>query len=787
MTLIEGYKNFAISSQLYSPEEIGHIPNNVIREKIKRYFERQPGWLLVYDNADRYEEIQDFLPQSGGHVLATSRSRFWPEGSMIDIEEMTIKEAREQYQQIRNGDDPEILIDLLVSETLGRLPLAIAQAAAYIKANEENISEYLELYSNCAKDLLEDGTMPADSQHQPVTLTWKITVNKIKMAYPDALLLQQACAFMESKDIPEKFLKEYFNGKGINEIRYNKIRQALVDYSLLKLYTEPNTKQKTLSVHPLVQSVTRWEMTDLERHKYLENLGLFCSSQLSSDPYEILKKQAALFRHFDQILKHITREKINKESMLSILIKGAKVHIALLTHKNLEQAIFYLKFGLGIIESLAIIENGEVADILARLGVAYHESQGETNIKLAIDYQNRSLTIRERIFGNESAEAAHSLNNLGLSYLRLEGENNIDLALAHHIKALDIRTKIHGEGSIETANSLNNLGITYSAKNNADASISISYHNQALEIRRKFLEKEHKDIAISLNNLGISYCDLQDKDNIERGIACYKESLSIFEKSLGEEHPYTLDLSNNLGVAYRNCDGEINLNISIAHHKKSLAAQKKVLGEKHLEVAKSLNNLAIAYQYLGGSENMKKAQGYAEEALAIQKKLLRDNHPDLAITMYHLALSYIENDALTMGLPMFRDAFSLFRKEKILNKSDVVTIKKTLPRFEATLSGVEHEDAIALRKELGKFVIWMSASETESLPIIGVARIHGTSMKISGISNLAMTVWKPSNIGASVEALIAQREHEARQLEAQRLRPETANPETSKPTLGLLK
>ena len=43
-----------------------------------RWLEANDGWLLIFDNAVKADDVRDYVPQTGdGHVLITSRNPGW--------------------------------------------------------------------------------------------------------------------------------------------------------------------------------------------------------------------------------------------------------------------------------------------------------------------------------------------------------------------------------------------------------------------------------------------------------------------------------------------------------------------------------------------------------------------------------------------------------------------------------------------------------------------------------------------------------------------------------------
>jgi len=129
-----------------------------LARKVKHWLEdpSRAGWLLVYDNAQNYESIRKLLPTGEGRLLVTSRySVGWPQDS-ISVDVFTIEESSAYIQEVlvsQHSPDDIIKINTL-AQVLGRLPLALAQACAYIKMNKVTISRYLKLYQQRKKDIL---------------------------------------------------------------------------------------------------------------------------------------------------------------------------------------------------------------------------------------------------------------------------------------------------------------------------------------------------------------------------------------------------------------------------------------------------------------------------------------------------------------------------------------------------------------------------------------------------------------------------------------------------------
>ena len=92
-------------------------------------------WLLIFDNAERPSDIADYQPGGTGHVLVTSRYPAWGAlGGRLEVDVLTRPETI-ALLRARIPTLEEELADQLAAE-LGDLPLAAAQAAAYLEQTD---------------------------------------------------------------------------------------------------------------------------------------------------------------------------------------------------------------------------------------------------------------------------------------------------------------------------------------------------------------------------------------------------------------------------------------------------------------------------------------------------------------------------------------------------------------------------------------------------------------------------------------------------------------------------
>jgi hypothetical protein len=126
---------------------------HIIREDalhVKHWLEnpKPAGWLLIYDNAFKYggdDGIGDLFPTKEGKILVTTRYlKGWSQES-IKVDVFTPVEASDYIEKALGNKVLDIDQVIALAKTLSYLPLALAQACAYIKHTEINISGYLEL------------------------------------------------------------------------------------------------------------------------------------------------------------------------------------------------------------------------------------------------------------------------------------------------------------------------------------------------------------------------------------------------------------------------------------------------------------------------------------------------------------------------------------------------------------------------------------------------------------------------------------------------------------------
>ena len=165
---------------------------------------RRDDWLLIFDNAADPVDIDGLLPPAGGgRVLITSQYPHWPADQELDVPVLDQATAA-QFLLTRTGaGSGEEAASAELAGELGGLPLALEQAAAYMRATGRTITDYLGLFRDWRAELMARGD-PAGYDNRVIT-TWELAFAELAHSgLASGLLRMAACCAPE--DIPLRLL-----------------------------------------------------------------------------------------------------------------------------------------------------------------------------------------------------------------------------------------------------------------------------------------------------------------------------------------------------------------------------------------------------------------------------------------------------------------------------------------------------------------------------------------------------------------------------------------------------
>ena len=232
-----------------------------LRDQVHDRLRSIPGWLLIFDNADAARDIQPWLPSGPlppgipGHVVVTTRrGGFAALGHVRDLD--VIKPA--DAVRLLRARVPGLgqAVGRQIAEELGRLPLALEQAGAYVDRSQMPGPEYLDLLRSRAAELYERGQVT--DRTDTIATLWDISLERISGESPAAVQLLEVCAYLAPEPIPLDLftahpgeLPEPLSSAAADQLAFGDTIAVLVDYSLAK------RTATGLQLHRLVQATIR--------------------------------------------------------------------------------------------------------------------------------------------------------------------------------------------------------------------------------------------------------------------------------------------------------------------------------------------------------------------------------------------------------------------------------------------------------------------------------------------------------------------------------------------------
>ena len=542
------------------------------------------GWLLVFDNAEDPAIVERFLPRIGrGHVLLTSRNPAWQGiADPVSVDLLSLSAAARLLQQ-RTGNPDQQAAEILAEE-LGRLPLALEQAAAYIGAQHLSLGRYLELYRARHAELLNRG-VPV-GYPDTVDATFSLTLDRLREHHPAAGQLLEICALLAPDRLPVSLLLS--QPECLPDPLATVARDPLeVEETVGVLYRTslliPDVSD-TARVHRLVQVVTRQHVPITDQDHRAEEAVELLAALFPRDAWEPSQwpRCDLLLPHAQVILEHADQ-------------------------------------GQGLTAALAAL--------LTNVGI-YLRARGLHARARQLD--EKALRIREQLYSGDHAAIAESLNNLGLDLAHaLEFTRSREL----HGRALAMCQRLYDEDHSATA-----LSLRWLANRQRDLGQfenARKLHEQSLAIFERLYDGDHPDLATSLHLLAI---DLRILGEADRARELHEQALAMRQRLYAADHPGIAGTLGQLAADLRLL-GEVRRAKEL--DQQALAMQKRLFGHDVdvVDIANSLSGLAADLRLLG---EIRQARGLDEQALTMRKRLFEGDHFTIVGSLWQLAIDVRE-------------------------------------------------------------------------------------------------------------------------------------------------
>jgi tetratricopeptide (TPR) repeat protein len=475
-----------------------------------------------------------------------------------------------------------------IVKVLGNLPLALAQAAAYIFIHQ-CLSNYVVLFQQSAERSLatRQPELPYDYPSS-VAAAIQMSLDRLPIRALNTLCL---FAHLESTSIPhaiisiaaerkfrrveetyepdlstqttsqaEALMTVFCVDRKWSEADFNDLVTCCLQYSLLRLTTQGN--DRFYSMHILVQSYLRAKVDMVQGHRPGQLIvRLLGSASTSSVDYTYLAFNRLLLPHLRQI------------RMEDVVEAGDH-------------------YGFG--------------NVMERAG----------DNKSAVPHLERCVEIWRRSLGDENKNTLWAMGNLAVSYKAI---GSFQKALELEEKVLDVRETTLGAVHHETLLTAGNLAKSYNRVGRYKEAVELG--EKVLESQKRVLGPEDDNTVLVMGNLALSYKYLGRN---QEALELEEQVLEIRRRVLGPEVPYTLWAMNNLAESYRTVGRKQE---ALELNWQALKAQERVLGPEHPHTLYSIRARLYILRDLGMMEQLR---DLLRVTLPAHERVLGMEHPNVA-------------------------------------------------------------------------------------------------------------------------------------------------------------
>lgn len=252
-------------------------------DTVKHWLRTHRYWLLILDNVEDLHLLSQFIPTNHqGSVLITTRVQNpEPLAQTQVLPEMSEQEGilfllRRTKRVAPNAGLEQASVDHYhearqIGKLLDGLPLALDQAGAYILETGCSFTAYGKKYEQYRAELLARRGNRFIGHKASVMTTFSLAFDRVISLNPMVADILHVCALLYNEAIPEELFEigapslgpRWAQGPGEWDLAVG----MLQDYSLLQRH-----RNKTLSIHRVVQAVLRESLSKQEEHTWQERI-----------------------------------------------------------------------------------------------------------------------------------------------------------------------------------------------------------------------------------------------------------------------------------------------------------------------------------------------------------------------------------------------------------------------------------------------------------------------------------------------------------------------------------
>ncbi|GAA2714235.1 FxSxx-COOH system tetratricopeptide repeat protein [Actinoplanes palleronii] len=502
-------------------------------------------WLLIFDNVDRYAEIERYLPRGSGHLLITTRDAEWGDvAKVIDVEGFT-REESVAHLRFRLSSALSTADADRVADAVGDLPILVVLAAAWLHDTGRSAEDYLSGLDN------------AGTVRSTATAVWEVILERLRATSNGAYRLLQLASVLQ----PDISLSLLYSDEVARVIaQYDKdvarqladrmsehdvtsaLMQPINRLSLVKLDPE----KRRVTVHRLLQSALRDRMPPDRLAEVRHAVHRVLAGARPAGEVE----DSQTWDGFRLLWSHLdgsAPEDCHDDDVRQLVIDRIRyIYLVGNFKQGLEYAVRADERWTAQLDALGPDDEHRHPLLVRLLHLRFHRgnllrSLGE--FAQARDLDRDTLRAQEDLIGDSHPYTLFTAGSYGAD-LRALGQ--YQEALERDIRTYRLSADRFGEDNRRTLAFANNLGTSY--RLTGDFRRALEMDRTTLQRMAQALGDDHFRSLLSASNLGR---DLREAGEYRESVNLLRGVRRGFEKLYGQHSRDALSVQANLAVSMR--------------------------------------------------------------------------------------------------------------------------------------------------------------------------------------------------------------------------------------------
>lgn len=510
------------------------VDSVIAQSKVKEYLRSRDRWLLIFDNAERPDDLRPWLPDGAGHVLVTSRTTAWGQlARTLELDVLPRTEAVElltlRLTRISATEAARL------AEDLGDLPLALAQSASYLAEFGMSVADYRQVLREETRAVLDEG-QPAGYPHS-LAAAATLSITALGAKDPAALAVLHLCAFLAPEPVPTDLVVTIARHADLHLENLAPLAQ-IIDKPLQRQRSISavgasglaRVELGTITVHRLVQAIVRDQIESAVAAELRTRIEAALGTVDPGDP-----RDAATWPQWSMVLPHLLAAdpaytdnpdlRLRARNAIVYLICRGDSRAAQQLADNLYQE-WKKRHGPDDVDTLRAA---------TELVWAYRDLGQLDRLRPLID---DTLTRQIDILGHDHPDTLRTASDLAVVHSEL---GNYQRAREINEDVYGRRVRLLGEDHPETLQTGSNLAVSHSRLGNYRWAREINEDVYGRRVR--LLGEDHPDTLASATNFATT---LADAGELRRASEVAEDVYRRAVRVLGVDHPNTLDIASNL-------------------------------------------------------------------------------------------------------------------------------------------------------------------------------------------------------------------------------------------------